>query len=358
MSNTFGTIFKITTFGESHNKAIGVIIDGCPPNIPIYEKEIDEELKKRSTGKTFFTSKRLEKDRVEILSGVFKNKTTGAPISIIIKNKNYNSQSYENIKDLYRPGHSNFTYIQKYGHIDPYGGGRSSARETVARVAASVIAKKILKKENIEILSFIKKIKEVEVDIKNLNFYKIKKHLEKSIIRCPDREKEKEMIKILKKIEKEKDSIGATVQLISTPLPPGLGEPLFEKLSSKLAYAFFSIPAVVGLEIGSGFSSLKGSQNNDLFKIKNQKLSLKTNNSGGILAGISTGMPLDIKIAFKPTPTIGKPQKTFNFKKEKKILKIPKNLTKDICVAIRGTIIVEAMAAITLVDLFLLSKRF
>jgi chorismate synthase len=360
MSNTFGKIFKITTFGESHGKIIGVVIDGCPANLPITEKEINKELLKRNPKNFPFTTKRNEEDKAKILSGVFKNKTTGAPICIVIENKDPKKKDYEKIKDLYRPGHNNFTYHQKYGIVDPYGGGRGSARETAARVAAGAIAKKLLKiLQNIEILAFVKKIGSVEVILKNLDFYALQKKLKKSVLNCPDKTVEKKMVSLLKNIEKEKDSIGGICQLITTPINAFLGDPIFEKLSCNLAKACFSIPAAVGFEIGNGFlaSSLKGSKNNDIFKIsKNKKIITKTNNCGGILGGISTGMPLNLKVAFKPTSSIKKPQKTLNFKRENKEIILNEDSRHDLCVAIRGAAVIEAMVAITLMDSFLMNK--
>ena len=354
-SNTFGNIFKITTWGESHGKAIGVIIDGCPAKIQITEDEIQKELEKRRPGKLLFTSPRKEKDHVEIISGVYKNKTTGAPISIIIKNQDIDPSSYDEIKDLYRPSHANFVYLQKYKIYDHRGGGRASARETAARVAAGVLAKKILKKHNIEVLAFVNSIGNIKANIKSLDIDSLKKKISKSAIYCPDKNAEEKMISLLKKIKEEKDSIGGLVQLISSPLPIGLGNPIYEKLSSNLAKAMLTIPACVGFEIGQGFnaSKLKGSENNDLFDVKENKIITKTNNSGGILAGISTGMPLDLKVAFKPPPSVGKSQQTINIKKEKKILKMPKNARHDTCVAIRGCKVVEAMAALVIVDAIL-----
>jgi chorismate synthase len=358
-SNSFGKFFKITTFGESHGKAIGVIIDGCIPNLPLSKKEIEKELEKRSPGKNFFSSSRKEEDKIEILSGIFKGKTTGAPIAILIENKDKDSASYEKIKDLYRPSHANFTYLQKYGIFDYRGGGRASARETVLRVAAGAIAKKILKKYNIELLAFIHSIGDIEIENKilDLEFKKLFNLTKKSPLFCPDKTSQNKMLSLLKKIKEEKDSIGGSIRLISTPLIPGLGDPIYEKLSSELAKAFLSIPGCIGLEVGRGFmaSRSRGSENNDRFELKNNKVITKTNNSGGILAGISTGMPLDIKIAFKPTSTIEKPQETLNFKNEQKILKID-NFRHDICIAIRACPVVEAMAAIVLLNALMSQK--
>lgn len=355
MSNTFGKIFKITTFGSSHQPFMGIVIDGCPSNIPISKKEIEEELKKRSV-KSPFTTKRIEKDPFRILSGIYKEKTTGAPIAILLKNSSYNSKNYEPIKDIYRPSHSNFTYHKKYINFDPYGGGRASARETALRCIASVFAKKILQSEKIEILAFLKKIKNIETFIDTSDITLIRKKLKKSFILCPDTAKEMQMINLLKKIKKENDSIGGSVQLISSPLPYGLGEPLYDKLSSRLAYGFFSIPGVIGVSFGKN-ASMKGSLYNDIFECKNKKIQTKTNNHGGILAGISSGMPLNVEIIFKPTPTIGKIQESIDFQKRKRMLDM-KQFPKDICIAIRGTKVVEAMASLVLADFILQKKCF
>lgn len=357
-SNSFGDLFRITTWGESHGKAIGVVIDGCPPNIEISEEEINEELRRRRPGKNLFTSPRKEDDSAKILSGTFNNLTTAAPISIIIENKDCASASYDEIKELYRPSHANFTYLQKYGIFDHRGGGRASARETAARVASGAIAKKILKAHGIEVLAFVNSIGNIDINLdKSLSFEEIKNLKEQSSIFCPDLLAEKQMLIFLKKIKEEKDSIGSSVKLISKNLPSGLGDPIFEKLSCNLAKAFLSIPACVGMEIGQGFKSSrqKGSENNDQFEMKEGKVSLKTNNCGGILAGISTGSSLDITVGFKPTPTIERPQETLSLSGEKKILEM-KNFRHDICLGIRGCAVVESMAAIVLVNALLHQK--
>ena len=368
-SNSFGDIFTITTWGESHGDAIGVVIDGCPPNIIILEDEINIELQKRRPGKSSFTSPRNEPDKVKILSGIFNNSSTGAPISLLIENKDKDSTSYDKIKDLYRPSHSNFTYKEKYGHFDYRGAGRASARETAARVAAGYIAKKILKSQDIDILAFVNSIGNIDINLdtdldtdlyldKNKHFEKLKTQKYKSSIFCPDAASEKQMLTLLQKVKNEKDSIGGTVKLITTYLPTGLGDPIYEKLSANLAKAFLSIPGCVGIEIGNGFNSckLKGSKNNDLFELTCDKIRTKTNNSGGIQAGITNGMPLNITLAFKPTPTIEKEQKTINIQKKEKTLKIS-NFRHDICIAIRACSVVEAMASIVLLNALLKNRQ-
>lgn len=357
-SNSFGDIFRITTWGESCGQAIGVVIDGCPSKVKITEKEINLELEKRRPGKSLFASSRKEEDKAKILSGVFNHFTTAAPISILIQNKDTSLSSYEEIKDLLRPSHANYTYTQKYGIFDYRGGGRASARETAARVAAGAIAKKILKSYHIEILAYVDSIGDISVNFDEFSLDEIKKLKGKSPLFCPDKAAEKKMLRLLNQIKKEKDSIGGKVKLITSVLPTGLGDPTYEKLSANLAKALFSIPGCVAFEIGKGFSACKsrGSENNDLFEKKEGKICTKTNNCGGILAGISTGMPLDITIGFKPTPTIEKKQETINFKGEKKSFEL-KNFRHDICVAPRACAVVEAMVAIVLLNAILRDER-
>ncbi len=391
-ANSFGKLFQITTFGESHGPAIGVVIDGCPAGLKITAQEINKELLKRKTTQKNFSSKRKEPDQVQILSGLFKGQTTGAPIALLIPNQDLTS-SYDKIKDLYRPGHANYTYLNKYGLFDFAGAGRASARETVARVAAGAIAKKLLKKFKIEFCAFLFQIGDLKLssvnssfNLNSPSFFKLTSnlknfnHFQKKIIKnplfCPDSKTEKEFLQKLKKIKQEKETIGGVVQLISTPLPIGLGDPIFEKLSANLAKAMFSIPSVKGFEMGEGFHSatLKGSEMNDLFtlekaatketvktksKEKNKKqLVFKTNHAGGTLGGISNGSGLDLKVAFKPISTIGKTQSTYNLKNEKKEL-IFENIEKhDLCAAIRAVPIVEAMTALVLADALLISKAY
>ncbi len=353
MSNSFGKFFKITTFGESHGPLIGVVIDGCPSNLEITQEEINLELEKRRPNQNEFCSQRKELDRAKIVSGVFDNKTTGAPICIIIENMDANSSDYFNIKDLLRPSHFNFTYLHKYKILDFRGGGRASARETAARVAAAAVAKKILKKENINIYAYIKSIGDITANIK----YDDLKNIYKSLIYCPDKKAEIKMIEKLKKIKKEKDSIGAVVEFFIENTPAGLGDPVFDKLNAKLAYALMSIPAAKAVEIGDGFESAKkiGSKRNDRYTLKNSKIITKTNNEGGIIAGISSGMPIIGRVAFKPTPTIGKLQNTLDINRNKKILNAS-TIRSDICVAIRAVLVVEAMCALAVVDSYLLNK--
>ncbi|MDN3506440.1 MAG: chorismate synthase [Simkaniaceae bacterium] len=326
-SNQFGKIFSITTWGESHGKAIGVVIDGCPAGLPITEEEINKELRLRRPGQSPYTSPRKESDLAEIYSGIFEGKTTGAPISIIIPNQNADSSKYEPIKDLYRPGHANYTYQQKYGLFDYRGGGRASARETAARVAAGAVAKKLLMEFGIDVSASIQDQEALETRIE--------------------------------KAKEEGDSLGATVELTVEGLPPTLGDPVYEKLDANLAKAMLSIPACKGVEFGAGFSAadMKGSEHNDLFDRNIEgHIITRTNHAGGVLGGISNGMPLILRCAFKPTSSIKKSQETLDKKGQKTDLTLPEGSKHDPCVAIRAAPVAEAMAALVLADA-LLSNR-
>lgn len=333
---------------------IGAVIDGCPSNLEITEEEINFELEKRRPCLNEFASRRKEPDKVKIASGVFEGKTTGAPVCLIIENFDARPPDYQNIKHILRPSHFNFTYFQKYNFFDYRGGARASARETAARVAAGAVAKKLLKKENINIYAYVKSIGEISANVKYDNL----KDIYKSLIFCPDKKAEIKMIEKLKKIKNERDSIGGVVEFYIENAPAGLGEPIFDKLNAKLAFALMSIPAAKGVEIGDGFQAAKktGSLRNDRYVLKDNKIVTKTNNEGGILAGISSGMPIIGRVAFKPSPTIGKLQNSLDLDGNKKILKYPDSIRRDICVAIRAVAVVEAMCALTLADSWLLSK--
>lgn len=357
-SNSFGQLFKITTFGESHGPAVGVVIDGCPALLPLTVHEIQKQVDLRAPGKSPFTSPRAEKDQVEILSGVFEGKTTGAPIALLIYNKDADSTKYEPIKNLLRPGHANFTYLEKYGIFDHRGGGRSSARETLARVAAGAIAKKILAHYKIYPEAYIKVLGDIQGSSPTGTPKQNHKEIYTSPIYCPDSKASSKMIKALEEAAKEKDSLGAIIEARCLNLPTGLGDPVYEKLEAKLAYAMLSIPATKGIEFGAGFSaaSLKGSEHNDLFVLKNKKVKTKTNHAGGTLGGISSGMPLIFRVAFKPTSSIQKPMKTLDHSKNTKTFQLPKGSRHDPCVAIRAVPVVEAMTALVLVDALLHNK--
>ena len=357
MRNSFGSLFRITTWGESHGKAIGVVIDGCPSQIEISEEEINQKLQKRRPGSKY-TSSRKEKDKVKLLSGVFKGKTTGCPISLIIENTDFDSSKYEKTKDILTPSHAKFSYLEKYKIFDYLGSGRASARETAARVAAAAIAEKILEKEDITVLAYVESIGDIKVKNKPKDIFELKKSLETSQIFCSDRKAEKKMILLLQKLKKEKDSIGGVVSFLTSDLPKGLGEPVFDKISSRLASGLMSIPGSKGFEIGNGFeaATLKGSENNDLFISERGKIRTKTNRAGGVIGGLTSGMPIFGKVAFKPTPTIGKKQKTVTKRGKKATFELQNVKTHDPCIAIRATAVVEAMIILSLADMILLNK--
>ncbi len=358
-SNFFGDLFRITTFGESHGAAIGVVIDGCPAGLSISKEEIDQELAYRQPGKSPYTSPRVEKDECQILSGIFEGKTTGAPIAIVIWNRDVDSSKYEPIKHLLRPGHANFTYLQKYGIFDYRGGGRSSARETVARVAAGAIAKKWLAQFDIEICAFVSEIGGISIKEPDLKTpLKLRKKVMQSPLFCPDERNAEKMMKAIEKAKAEGDSLGGILQCIAK-VPVGLGDPVYGKLEARLASAMLSLPATKGFEIGSGFAAarMKGSEHNDAFDVdENGKVTTATNFAGGTLGGISTGLPLTFRVAFKPTSSIKKEQKTVDLKGVKKPFKLPEGSRHDPCVAIRAVPIIEAMCALVLADLCLFNR--
>lgn len=350
-SNSFGNIFRITTWGESHGVAVGVVIDGCPSGLLLSEEDIQKELDKRAPGKTF-CSPRKEKDQCRILSGIFEGKTTGAPISVLIENQDADSKPYHAQKDLLKPGHAHFTYLEKYKVFDYRGGGRSSARETACRVAAGAVAKKLLQHYQIHFSAYLQQIGKLSVMKKEWEG----KMIRQSQIFCPDPSIEEKMKMLLQQLIEEGDSIGGVVAFYVTGLPVGLGDPVYEKLEANLAKAFLSLPATKGFEMGEGFAAAeyKGSQHNDLFT---EKSTLRSNHSGGTLGGISTGMPLFGRIVFKPTSSIKKKQTTINYKtKEKATFSIPPTGRHDPCVAIRAVPVVEAMLALVLADALLMNR--
>jgi chorismate synthase len=345
MFNSFGEIFRFTTFGESHGKAIGVVIDGVPAGINFDEKFLINELKRRRPGQNRFSTQRKEDDFPEVLSGIFEGKTTGTPIAIVIFNKDAKSKDYSNIKDIFRPGHADFTYFYKYGIRDYRGGGRSSARETAARVAAGAVAKMILKEFNIEIESGIIEIGGIRAD--NIDF----KHAKNSTILALDKEKEKIWIDLIDKARNNHDSLGGVVKLRIKNVPIGLGEPIYYKLDNILASAMVSINAVKGVYIGNtNVHKLKGSQNNDQIS-KNGFLS---NNSGGILGGISNGEDIELEIYFKPTPSIFQSQKSIDVNGNETEVNLKGR--HDPIVAIRGAIVAESMAACVITDMLMLNS--
>ncbi|MDN3505199.1 MAG: chorismate synthase [Rhabdochlamydiaceae bacterium] len=357
-SNRFGSLFSITTWGESHGKAIGVVIDGCPAGLTLTEEDINQELSKRRPGQITATSSRKETDECQILSGLFENTTTGAPISIIIPNRDVRSKDYEQVKKVLRPGHANFTYLEKYGIYDYRGGGRASARETACRVAAGAVAKKLLKLYNIEITTYLHSIDQIELP--SISLSSAKEQLHHSSIFCPCKETELKMVTKIKSLQEEGDSTGGIISCIIENLPPGLGDPVYEKLEAKLANAMLSIPASKGIEFGKGFESAKmnGSNYNDHFILDKGEVKTKTNNAGGTLGGISTGMPLDLKVAFKPTSSICKQQYSVSIEENRKEVPFAFDSTKrhDPVVAIRAVPVVEAMSALVIADLLLTNK--
>ena len=355
MSNIFGKIFKISTYGESHGKAIGVIIDGCPSGIEINEKDIQLELNRRKPGQSKITTQRNESDSVEILSGVFNGKTTGSPISLFIKNKDQKSSDYDHITTVFRPSHADYTYHKKYENRDFRGGGRSSARETANWVAAGAIAKKILEDLGIEINAYVSRVGKLKMDTnyKNLNL----KNTESNIVRCPDKNFANKFIEIIDKARKNRDTVGGVISCIISGCPVGIGEPIFGKLHAELGKAMLSINAVKGFEYGSGFkgSEMYGSEHNDQFEIKEDKIKTKSNYSGGIQGGISNGEDIYFNVAFKPVSTIMKDQQSVDSDNNK--VTVSGKGRHDPCVVPRAVPIVEAMAANVLVDLYLQSKK-
>ena len=345
--NTFGKIFRVTTFGESHGKALGCVIDGCPPNIKIDESDIQKDLNRRKPGQSKYTTQRKEDDKVEILSGIFNGVTTGTPITLIIFNKDQKSKDYSEIKNKFRPGHADFTYQKKYGIRDYRGAGRSSARETVARVAAGAIAKKYLNKVNkTKIFGYVSQLGDITPDKIKLT------DIEKNSFFFPDANKISELEKYLMSIRKSGDSIGAKVTIIGKNIPVGIGEPVFDKLDAMLAQGMMSINAVKGVEIGAGFDVVtqKGSEARDEIVPKG----FLSNFSGGTLGGISTGQDLKVNIALKPTSSILVPGKTIDIKNKPTTIRTKGR--HDPCVGIRAVPIAEAMMALTLCDLYLRHK--
>ncbi len=367
-NNSFGKIFKVTTWGESHGEAIGVVVDGCPAGIELSEAEIQHELDRRKPGLSEITTERKEADEVKILSGTFKGETLGTPISMLVRNKDVDSSPYEPIKNVARPGQADFSYQMKYGLRDYRGGGRASARETVARVAAGAIAKRILSIHNIQILGHVVEVGGIRA--KEVGLEKIRENVEKNVVRCADLEAARIMEDKIKEVKAEGDSVGGIVELIALGAPAGLGEPVFDKLDAELAKALMSIGAVKGVEIGVGFKTarMKGSEMNDEFYIitaepaentevqenylsgeQEGEIRTKTNNAGGILGGISTGEPIICRIAVKPTPSISKPQRSVDMGLMQEV-EIKIKGRHDPCICPRIVPVAEAMVALMLVD--------
>lgn len=346
--STFGNHFKIMTWGESHGKGIGVVVDGCPAGLNISEEMIQAYLNRRRPGSNSYGTPRREGDKVTILSGTMDGKTTGTPISMVVYNENQQSKDYSEIASYYRPGHADYTYDMKYGFRDYRGGGRSSGRETIGRVAAGGIAMEILKQLKIEVNAYVKSIGPVSIDYKNCK----RENISKSPVYMPDMEASLRAEGYLQEQIRNQDSAGGVVECIITGMPEGVGEPVFEKLDANLAKAVMSIGAVKGFEIGAGFEAARmcGSENNDAFYIgSNQVTGKKTNYAGGILGGISDGSEIVFRAAFKPTPSIGREQETIN--KDGENIKVSIKGRHDPVIVPRAVVVVEAMAALTLVDM-------
>lgn len=354
--NTFGHLFRITTFGESHGGCVGVVVDGCPPGLEISREEIQKELDRRKPGQSSITSKRREQDKIHILAGVSDGKTTGTPILLLAYNKDAKPKDYLHLKNVYRPGHADFTFQKKYGLRDWKGSGRASARETLGRVAAGAIAKKYLaKKLGIQILSYVEQVGNIMTDI---DFKRVSPEaIESNIVRCPDPTTAKKMIRLINLVREEGDSVGGIVRGVIKNVPIGLGEPVFDKLPADLGKAMLSINAVKGFEIGSGFAgvNLRGSQHNDEFHLNAQgNISTKTNNAGGTLGGISNGETIYFRVAIKPVSTIRKEQNTVN--KDSQKVKLKATGRHDPCVLPRAIPIIDAMSALVVMDHYLRHK--
>jgi chorismate synthase len=357
-SNSLGHLLRMTSWGESHGKAIGVVIDGCPAGVPLSEEDINDELSLRAPGRNIYTTPRQEKDHAEIYSGIFEGKTTGTPISIVIMNQNADATKYEPIKHVLRPGHANFTYLTKYGVYDYRGGGRASARETACRVAAGAIAKKILHFFSIRTCAYLTSVGGIHATITEQDLEKLKHTAYMSPIFCPDPIAAESMMQKISATKESGDSLGGVVQFIATGLPIGLGDPIYEKLEANLAKAMLSLPATKGFEMGEGFhaSQMLGSKHNDLFVGTEHTIQTQTNHAGGTLGGISTGMPLSGRVAFKPTSSIQKPQHTVDITGKPTTFQLPPGSRHDPCVAIRAVPVVEAMCAFVLADALLINR--
>lgn len=353
--DTLGQLFRVTNWGESHGKAIGSVVEGCPPLLELSEADIQPELDRRRPGQSIYTTKRDESDQIEILSGVFQGKTTGTPISMSIKNKDHDPTAYKKMEKAYRPSHADKTYDDKYGFRDPLGGGRSSARLTAGSVAAGAIARKYLREKcGLEIVAFVQSIKSITatIDVETVT----REEVEASEIRCPDKKAARQMETLIKQTEDEKDSVGGIIGCVCRNMPVGLGEPIYDKLEADLAKATMSINATKGFEIGSGFAGteLAGSEHNDLFYNDDGRIRTRTNHSGGVQGGISNAEDLLFRLAFKPTATIKKPQQTVERGGKETILEVGGR--HDACVLPRAVPIVEAYAALVLMDHYLRAR--
>ena len=349
--NSTGKEFVVTSFGESHGKCVGVVIDGCPAGVPLSEKDIQPELDRRIPPQLKIVSGRIEKDKVEILSGVFNGFTTGAPISMTVANKEADSSDYEAIKDLPRPGHADYPARIKYGGFNDYrGGGRFSGRITVALIMAGAVAKKLLSPFNVDVLAYSEAIGNVKVG-KSLSPEEIRKRTYETSVRCPDLAAAEAMEEAIVNARKEGDSLGGIIECLALNVPAGVGEPLFDALDADISKILLAVPAVKGVEFGAGFASaeLKGSENNDAYRMKDGKVVASTNNAGGVLGGFSSGMPIVVRVAVKPTSSIAKEQRTVNLQNMEDA-KIKVGGRHDPCVVPKAVPVVEAAVAITLAD--------
>ena len=348
--SSFGTLFKLTTFGESHGTAIGGIIDGVPANFPLDIPAIQLELDRRKPGQSSLVTQRKESDTVQFLSGIFEGKTLGSPIGFIILNENQKEADYAHLKDTFRPSHGDFTYEKKYGIRDYRGGGRSSARETASRVVAGALAKQVLNSIGIKFSTFVDQVGDIRFH--SDEFFALKE-IESNLVRCPDKNVAEKMENLIREVRKEGDTIGGVISCVIQGVPAGLGEPVFDKLPAELGKAMLSINAVKAFEIGSGMESIamRGSQHNDLF---NEDGTTQTNNSGGIQGGISNGMPIHFRVAFKPVATIMQTQESINTQGDK--IELEGKGRHDACVVPRAVPIVEAMAALVILDFYLRNK--
>jgi chorismate synthase len=350
MGNTFGQLFRVTTFGESHGGGIGVVIDGCPPRIEISEPDIQRELDRRRPGQSKITTQRKEQDQCEILSGVFEGKSLGTPIAILVRNRDACLEDYVELAKTFRPSHADFTYEAKYGTRNWQGGGRASARETIGRVAAGTIAQKVLRtfSPGIDIIAYVTQVHEIEAKIHRSQVKR--EDVEENIVRCPDTAAAKKMMQLIEATRDAGDSLGGVIECVVRNAPPGLGEPVFDKLEADLAKAMLSLPATKGFEIGSGFSAarMRGSEHNDAFEIRERRVRTATNYSGGIQGGISNGEEIYFRVAFKPTSTIGREQRTVTA--SGRATRLAARGRHDPCVLPRAVPMVEAMAALVLCD--------
>lgn len=348
--SSFGKLFSVTTFGESHGPAIGCIIDGVPPGISLKESDIQHDLNRRRPGQSKITTQRQESDTVEILSGVFEGKTTGTALALLIRNEDQRSKDYSNIKDSFRPGHADYTFLKKYGYRDYRGGGRSSGRETACRVAAGAVARIILQKYNINIIAYTIAVGDIKAVKRDFDA------IEKNLVRTCDLEAAEEMIKAIDEARLNCDSLGGIVEVIVRGCPAGLGDPVFDKLDARIAFALMGIGTVKGVEIGDGFKSttLKGSQNNDRFYMDGDRVRTRTNHAGGILGGISNGEDIVARVAIKPASSIAQPQTSVDVDHHSVNLEVKGR--HDPCICPRAVPVVEAMMALTILDCLLIQR--